>query len=75
MSLDKDVERNIYVADDFARDIVGHGDVPYRHRNIVDIYHVPNLSANLLSVSQPTQTCKIVEFRIDQFFFQDMKNG
>ena len=50
--LDKFFERNIYVVDDFVLDIVGHGDIPYRHGKIFNVYHVPNLSENLLLVSQ-----------------------
>jgi hypothetical protein len=46
------LKRKIYVVDDFVLDIVGHGDIPYRHGKIFDVYHVPNLSANLLLVSQ-----------------------
>jgi hypothetical protein len=47
-SLDKVVERKIYVVDDFSLDIVGHGDVPCRHGKIVDIYHVSNFSAKFV---------------------------
>jgi hypothetical protein len=36
---------------------------------------VPNLSANLLFVSQLTQTCKIVEFWLDRFYVHDLKKG
>jgi hypothetical protein len=53
-SLVKAIEKNIYVSDDFPLDIVSRSDVPYRHGKIVDVYHVPNLSANLLSISQLT---------------------
>jgi hypothetical protein len=60
--LDKVVEKKIYVVDDFSLNIVGCGDVPYRHGNSFHIYHVSNLSANLLSFSQLTQIGKIVEF-------------
>jgi len=60
--LDKDVEHNIYVANDFSLDIFGNGNIPYRYGIIVDVYHVPNLSANMMSDSQLTQTSKIVEF-------------
>jgi hypothetical protein len=49
-SLDKDVEKNIYVSDDFSLDIVGHGDVPCQHVRIFDIYHVSNINETLLSV-------------------------
>jgi hypothetical protein len=52
MSLDKVVERNIYVVEYFSLDVSSHGDVLHRHGNIFNIYHVPNLSANLISVSQ-----------------------
>jgi hypothetical protein len=64
--LDEAKERKIYVVDDFSLDVVGQGDVTCRHGKIVDIYHVPNLSANLLFVSQLTQKGKIVEFWPDQ---------
>jgi hypothetical protein len=59
--LDKVVERKIYVVDYFTLDIVGHGDFPCQHGRTFDVYHVPNLSANLLSVSQLMQIGKIVE--------------
>jgi hypothetical protein len=51
-SLNEAEERKIYVADDFPLDIAGQGDVSCRHWRIVDVYHVPILSANLLSVAQ-----------------------
>jgi hypothetical protein len=62
MWLDEDKERKIHVADDFSLDVASHGDVTHRHRKIVNVYHVPNISANLLYVSQLTQTSKIMEF-------------
>jgi hypothetical protein len=68
-SLNEAKERKISVIDEFSLDIVGHGDVSYRHGIIVEIYYVPNLTSNLLFVSQLTKTCKIVEFWSDQFFF------
>ena len=48
------LEKEIFVADDFALDIVGHGDVACRRGQIVDVFHVPSLSANLLLVFQLT---------------------
>jgi hypothetical protein len=69
-SLDEVVERKIYVVDDFSLDIVGQGDVSCRHGRIVDVYHVPNLSANLLLVSQLTQIGNIVEFWPDGSLFE-----
>ena len=60
-SLDTTTENKIYLVDDFALDIVGHGDIPFRYGRIVNVYHVPSLNANLLSISQLTQTSKIVE--------------
>jgi hypothetical protein len=41
---------------------------------ITYIYHVPNLSANLLLVSQLTQTGKKVEFWRDKFILKDTNN-
>ena len=38
------------------------------------MYHVPSLSANLLSVYQLTQTSKVVKYWSNRFFFKDMKN-
>jgi hypothetical protein len=52
--LDEVKERKIHVADDFALDVASQGVVACRHGKIVDVYHVPNLSANLLSVAQLT---------------------
>jgi hypothetical protein len=73
--LNKAKESKIYVVDDFSLDVVGQGDVACRHGKIVDVYHVPNLSANLLFVSQLTQTGKIVEFWPDRFYVCDLKKG
>jgi hypothetical protein len=75
MRLNKAKESKIYVVDDFSLDVVGQGDVSCRHGKIVDVYHVPNLSANLLFVAQLTQTGNIVEFWSDQFYVRDLKKG
>lgn len=48
------IEKKIYVADDFSLYIIGHGDIPCQHGQIINMYHVPNLNANLLLVSQLT---------------------
>ena len=61
-SFDNVVERNIFVGYDFALNIADHGDINRQRGQIVDVFHVPSLSANLLSVSQLTQIGKIVEF-------------
>ena len=61
-SLNKVIEKDIYVVDDFSLDIIGHSDMPCWHGHIFNVYHVPNLSENMLSVSQLTQTGKVVEF-------------
>lgn len=53
-SLDATTENKIYVDDNFALDITGHGDIPCRHGWIIDVYHVPSLSVNLLFISQLT---------------------
>jgi hypothetical protein len=65
MWLDENKERKIYVNDDFSLDCVDQGDVSCRHRRIVDVYHVPNLNANLFSISHLTQTSNILEFSLD----------
>jgi hypothetical protein len=42
---------------------------------MVDVYHVPNLSSNMLFVTQLTQMHKIMEFWLDQFYVRDLKKG
>jgi hypothetical protein len=75
MWLDEAKERKIYVAHDFSLDVACQGDVSCQHGNIVDIYHVPNLSSNLLFVTQLTQIGEIVEFWPDRFCVRDLKKG
>jgi hypothetical protein len=58
----KVVERKIYVVYDFTLDIIGHSDVPCQHGRIFNVYHVLNLSANMLSNSQLTKIGNILEF-------------
>jgi hypothetical protein len=41
----------IYVAGDFSLHVVGQGDVPCRHGNIFDFFHVPNINENLLLIN------------------------
>jgi len=65
MRLNKDKDSKIYVVDDFSMDFVGQGDIYFHHGNIFDVYHVPNLSENLLFVDKLTQTGNIVEFWSD----------
>ena len=47
-------EKKTYVVDDFSLDLIDHGDVTCQLGWIIDIYHVPSLSTNLLSISQLT---------------------
>ena len=72
-SLDSAHEKNFFVADDFALDIAGHGNIICRHDWIVDMFHVPSLSANMLFVSQLTQVRKIVELWHDRIFIKNLK--
>jgi hypothetical protein len=72
-SLNKVEERKIYVIDDFSLNISGHGDVFYRHGRIYDIYHVPNISFNMLYVSQLTKRSQIMEFWPYWFFVKNLK--
>ena len=53
-SLDDALEKNIFVADDFALDIVGQGDATCGRGRIINVFHVPSLSTNMLSDSQLT---------------------
>ena len=61
-SMDTYTEKKIYVVDSFSIDITRHGEITYQHGQIVNMYHVPSLSENLLLVSQFTHTSKIIEF-------------
>ena len=75
-SLDPATEKNIYVANNFALDITGHGDISYQHGQIIDVYHVPSLNANPFSISQQTHIGKIVKLWLDRFFVKDIhKDG
>jgi len=56
MWLDEAKERKIYVVDDFSLDVVGQGDIACGNGKIVNVYHVPNLSANMFFVDQLTRT-------------------
>ena len=49
-SLSEAMQKNIYVVGEYSLSIVGYGDIPYRHGNIFNVYHVLILSENLLSV-------------------------
>lgn len=42
---------------------------------IIDVYHVPSLSANLLSVAQLTHIGKKVKFLPDRFVVKDIKKN
>lgn len=53
-SLNSSLENKIYVVDDFGLDIIGPGNVASRWSQIVDVFHGPYLSVNLLSISQFT---------------------
>ena len=64
-SLDCALKNNFFVANDFVLHITSHGDVTFRCGQIIDMFHVPSFSANLLSVSQLTQIKKIVELFLD----------
>ena len=62
-SFDIVVEKQIFVANDLALNISGHGDGD-----------VPSLSADLLLVSQLTKIGKIFEFWTDWFFIKNLKD-
>jgi hypothetical protein len=48
------IEKDIFVANDFVLNITGHGDIACRRGHVVDMFHVPSLSVDLLSVFQLT---------------------
>jgi hypothetical protein len=75
MWLDEAKGRKIYVVDDFSLGVVDQGDVSFIHWNIVEVYHVLNISANMLFISQITQTCNILKFWPDRFDVHDLKKG
>ena len=68
-------EEKIYVVDDYTLSVTGSGDVECQHGQISNVYHVPSLSANLLSVSQLTNTNNIVEFWSNIFIVKDLRLG
>ena len=71
-SLDSTLEKKIYVVDDFGFDIDGHAEVTCRCGQIIDMFHVYCISINQLSISQLTQTNKIVELWPNHFFIKDL---
>lgn len=73
-SLDMAIEKNIYGDNYFSLEITRHGNTPYQVGWIINLYLVPSLNANLLSVSQLTQSGKFVKFWSRWFFIKDQKN-
>ena len=61
----------IYVTYDYDLNILGNGDVRCQHSHIYDVYHVPNLGANLLSIVELTKTKKTIEFLSYHFIVKD----
>lgn len=53
-SMEFAIENKNFVVDDFTLNIDSHGDAFYRCGQIVYVFHVPNISANMLPVSQLT---------------------
>lgn len=53
-SLDTATEKMIYMVNDFTVNMTGHGYVTCRCSENIDVFDVPSLSANLLSISQLT---------------------
>lgn len=73
-SFDTTKKMKIFMVDNFALDIVGHGDVACWHGQILNMFHVHSLSENLLYVSKLTHIGKIVEFWLDRLFIKDLNN-
>ena len=74
-SLSGSLEENIYDVYGYTLNITGNGDVECQHRRISGVYHVPSMSANLLSISQLTKTNKTIEFWSDRFIMKDIRCG
>jgi hypothetical protein len=53
-SLSQATTKEIFVANDYALTIVGCGKNECQNSVIIDVYHVPSLSVNLLFVPQLT---------------------
>ena len=68
-------KQNNYVADDYSLKVTRNKDVECQHGRISNIYDVPSLSVNLMSVAQLTQTGKNVEFWSNHFIIKDMRHG
>ena len=64
-SLSGGQEKKVYVVDDYSLEIVGCGDVQCRRGRITDVFHVPSLSENLMSVTHITSNGKTVKFWSD----------
>jgi hypothetical protein len=73
--LSKATKEEIFVVDDYALIVVGCGNIECQTRVIIDVYHEPSLSVNLLSVLQLIQTGKKVELCHDRFVVKDINNG
>jgi hypothetical protein len=65
----------ILMADDTPIEFVGQGRVELPNGSFENVLHIPNLSINLLSVYQITQTGKRVEFTSDSIIVLDMHDS
>lgn len=73
-SLDMAKEKKIYLVDNFSLNTARHGGIPYWHGQIIDVYHVHIINANILSISKLSYTGKLVKFWMDIFFLKYLKN-
>jgi hypothetical protein len=65
----------ILMGDDTLRTVAGEGRVELPNGIFENVLHVPNISINLLSVYQITQTSKRVEFTSDLVTVLDMHDS
>jgi hypothetical protein len=70
----KDIENKIFVVDYYALTIFCCGKIECQNCVIIDVYHVPIMSAILFYIPQLTQNGKMLEFWSDQFVVKDMHN-
>ena len=71
-SLSGAYEDNIYATNDYIITIASNNYFEFHHGHISDVYHIPILSANLLSVAQLMNSKKTVEFWLDRFIVKDL---
>lgn len=74
-SLKEAIENQIFIVDDYTLIDVSCGKIECSNSVIIDVYHVPSLSVNLLPMPHLTQTSKKVEFSAYQYVVKALHNN